>query len=343
MPNYILKRPQNIDASIGYKNPGFNEGLGDDIVNVISGSRRNAENKKLHVDSIAKLKNSPSYGTDNALDLLQSHLEGVDIFQGTEGAKVIQAAAKKKVGGVSGAYGKPVIGNQFFIGVRDNINNVNSLSTLAHEGSHYLLGHTNRGNYPAEVIVPPRSRKEVSRSQKEFEAELAAAQVMNRLGYGYAPGLADKTGAYLYPHADRLSAQEMHEARLNSASVATEMVPDVIRRFGPLSRAKNQNTIPNPFIRSESLADPSDDLLAKLGQLDQTIDNIRSARQAQLVDRPEMLRSNESAQVSTTRKLTPYLLGAAALGGGLYLSLPQQPTNDMLLMQQPMFQNGVNF
>jgi hypothetical protein len=344
----ILNRPRTADLSIGYGNTNYNRGLISDVIGyakqdidpLVRVASEQAAREKL-------VYRRPSYGISSSRELIEGQLPHTDVFIGDAASPIIGLGGDT-ARGVSGSYGAGLVtsstGNPFFVAVRDEVNDLKGLRTLAHEASHVQLGHSNSGGYDLPVPLPIRRTSNIN--QIEAEAEMAAAEVLNRLGYGYTPGLAKASGTYASGYYPKLNKEAQRQVVLNSREAAEQLVPDKIRRFGPLSRKEDQQYLDNPFVASQAPQQTTPPRVAKM---------IEDPKQSPPVDEwnewdeimadvPEVVAhpTNNSARGATinpsiiadrmAEKINPYYLvgGVGAAGLGSYLLLNSQPQQQIV-------------
>jgi len=217
-----------------YINPNILEN-----VHAINGKFTKDELQSNYTSGNAKLKSAPAYGVTQAAQIIIDANPNIDVYSGSIGNEML-ADESPTIKGAHGRRLNPLDDETDYITlIRDDLNNLGALQTLNHETGHYRMGHST----PLGSVAMPESingRNNTDKALKEIEAESVAAATMNRLGYGYAPGLVDRSSSYIarwYNDLPRQWQTPVLTDRVNNRAneLATQLVPEPIRRFGPIS------------------------------------------------------------------------------------------------------------
>jgi hypothetical protein len=234
--------PQDIGYSDrNYINPNFNKQL----LSKVGPQYSQEDLRQGYLQGNRKLDAYRPYGINSSFELLKQQLPGVDVYSGALGNEYVDEITDGNANarGVQAKHEFLMPGNQFVIAVRGDVDNAGMLQTAAHEAGHYIGGHSNPESLPdyndafdEPVIKPKFQRTFLPRNAREIEAEMVAAMTMNRLGYGYSPGLQDRSGSYIAGYQQR-EGKPISEPMVRFAeNRAKDLVPNPIRRFGPISR-----------------------------------------------------------------------------------------------------------
>lgn len=224
------------DIGTGYRNY-FRPKMLDDVHSLVGSATPQNELKAMYDTGRQSLKIAPNYGvTQSANNIVKANPE-VQTYWGDTGAELIDIAAPGS-NGIHAYRPNPLPGqSSYFTAVADDLDNLSAMQTLAHEIGHYRMGHST----PTDKVMPDilGGRKNIHAALKEVEAESVAAAVMNRLGYGYSPGVVTRSQGYIAGWNNRLP-QELRgvspEVIDNANTIAAQLIPEPIKRFGPLSK-----------------------------------------------------------------------------------------------------------
>lgn len=232
----VIPNARLADIGTSYRNY-FNPKILDDV-HFLNGRGIPTEELKAFYDGgKAKLKAFPAYGVSQSADQVIAANPQVRTYSGETGIELTEANVPG-AGGIHNRIPRPLPGQKpYTIAIADDLDNLSALQTLGHEVGHYRMGHST----PAGAVMPDiiGGRSNIPAALKEVEAETVAAAVMNRLGYGYAPGVVERSKGYIANWNSKfpVEMQGISPGIIDRANtIATELVPEPIKRFGPLSK-----------------------------------------------------------------------------------------------------------